>query len=74
MVTDLTGLDGRDDAFSLTFSGPRGLGGIRSLRHPALGTFQLLISPVGPGGQRQYYEAIVNRSRGVRRRRRRPVR
>ena len=69
-VTDLTGVEGRDDAFSLVFSGPPGLGSAtRTLRHPSLGTFALLISPIGPRAGQQDYEAIVNRSRGVRRRR-----
>jgi hypothetical protein len=67
-IADLAGLDGRDDAFSLVFSGPRGIGsGIRTFRHSALGTIQLFVSPVGPHAHRGTYEAIVNRSRGVRR-------
>jgi hypothetical protein len=69
-VIDLVGLEGRDDAFGLVFSGPRGIGsGTHKFRHPTLGTFELHISPVGPRRPRgQEYEAIVNRSRGVRRR------
>ena len=74
-VADLEDLDGRDDAFSLIFSGPRGMGSrTQTFRHPVMGTFELHVSPIGPSGQRrQEYEAIVNRSRGVRRRLPRPT-
>jgi len=69
-VTDVAGakharkLAGSENAFVLTFSGPRGAaleGGTHRLRHRALGTFDLFLSPVGPRGHRRY-EAVIDRS------------
>jgi hypothetical protein len=60
-------LRGRDDAFSLVFYGPPGLGaGTRHFSHPFLGAFDLFLSPVDPpaGGQAAY-EAIIDRSVGI---------
>jgi hypothetical protein len=69
-VADLTGRKGRDDAFSLVFTGPPGLqSGIQQLSHPTLGSFRLMIAPVDPVSRSQDYQAIVDRSRGLTRRR-----
>jgi hypothetical protein len=68
-VADVPGRTGRDDAFALQFVGSPGIeGGIQPLRHPSLGNFKLMISPVDPTGRSQDYEAIVDRSRGLTRR------
>jgi hypothetical protein len=56
---------GRDDAFALTFSGPREIlldAGIHELRHPALGAFSLFIAPVDDSPTEQRYEVVVDRS------------
>jgi hypothetical protein len=69
---------GRENAFSLTFAGPLGrplVSGIHTLRHPALGTFQLFLSPVGvPQSGRHRYEAVVDRRMSVATARRRAPR
>jgi hypothetical protein len=59
-VTDLPGLEGSEDAFSLTFatSGPIEPG-IQAFSHPDLGQFELFIAPVERSGA---YEVVVNRS------------
>lgn len=61
-------LAGSEDAFSLAFSGDP-LAQVAetqsTLSHPELGSFELLVAPVGKPGARQDYEAIVNRSVGV---------
>jgi hypothetical protein len=63
------GKAGRDDAFSLLFVGQAGIeSGTQTLRHPSLGSFRLMVSPVDPSGRSQDYEAIVDRSRGLTRR------
>lgn len=70
-VSDVAGaksaksLAGSEDAFVLTFSGPRSApleGGTHSLRHQRLGTFELFVSPVGRPGTDRRYEAVVDRS------------
>lgn len=56
---------GREDAFALTFSGPRDAvlaSGIHELSHPVLGRFSLFITPVGETGGGQRYEVVVDRS------------
>jgi hypothetical protein len=69
-VGDAGTTGGRDDAFSLVFAGPPGIdSGIQPLSHPSLGRFELMISPVDPSGRSQDYQAIVDRSRGLARRR-----
>lgn len=53
----------RRDPFALLFRGPheRPLPqGLRPFTHPALGTFELHIVPVGPGETGLLYEAIFN--------------
>lgn len=58
-------LAGSDNAFVLTFSGPRNAplaAGTYKLRHGRLGTFELFISPVGQPGADRRYEAVVDRS------------
>lgn len=53
----------RRDPFALLFRGPldRPLPqGLRAFTHPALGTFELHIVPVGPGETGLLYEAIFN--------------
>jgi hypothetical protein len=68
-VDDVAKPAGRDDAFSLLFVGPAGLvGGTRTLSHPSLGSFQMMVGPVDPAGRSQDYEAIVDRSHGLSRR------
>jgi hypothetical protein len=56
----------RDDAFSLTLTGPRGAplsGSVHELRHASLGTFSLFLVPVGrPTKTEQSYEVVVDRS------------
>jgi hypothetical protein len=56
---------GRDDAFALTFSGPRAApldGGIHTLSHPELGRFDVFIGPVENAADAQHYEVVVDRS------------
>jgi hypothetical protein len=56
---------GRDDAFALSFSGPRDAvleGGIHELRHPDLGRFSVFIAPVENAADAQHYEVVVDRS------------
>jgi hypothetical protein len=68
-VADIGGMTGRDDAFSLRFVGPTGIAsGTHTLSHPGLGTFQLMVTPTGPPGRTQDYEAVVDRSQGLTRR------
>jgi hypothetical protein len=67
-VADLPHLVARDDAFALELTGPAGAlsAGIHQLRHPALGTFTLFVSPVDTvAGGVQHYEIVVDRSVGV---------
>jgi hypothetical protein len=72
-VSDLSAPDlaGRDDAFSLAFA-PDGSvvpGNLALLLgNDRLGTFQLLLTPIGPAGPQQQLEAVINRSVGVDRR------
>lgn len=56
---------GREDAFALLLTGPAGTvldQGVHELRHDALGRFPLFLTPVGPAGAAQAYEAVVDRS------------
>jgi hypothetical protein len=65
-----TSLAGREDAFVLTFSAPLEEAlesGTHTLRHPDIGTFELFVSPVST---EQRYEAVIDRSVGVRKARR----
>jgi hypothetical protein len=58
-------LAGSDDAFVLTFSGPRVplLGSrTRTLGHGQLGRFELFLSPVNKPSRIQLYEAVIDRS------------
>jgi hypothetical protein len=58
-------LEGSDDAFVLTFSGPREqpLGSAtHTLRHPELGTFELFVSPIKRPSADCLYEAVIDRS------------
>ncbi len=50
------------EAFSLLFSAESGSvpAGTHTFRHPAMGWFQLFVSPVGQGRKGQRYEAVVN--------------
>jgi hypothetical protein len=73
-VSDLAGaaVDARlaasEDAFVLTFSGPFEPvleGGVHTLTHPGLGTFELFLSPVDRPGSDRRYEAVVDRSVGA---------
>ena len=70
-VTDVAGaknarsLVGSDDAFVLTFSGPRSApleGGIHRFWHSRLGTFELFVSEVGMPRTDRRYEALIDRS------------
>src|SRR4051794_18198143 len=59
-VTDLPGLEGSEDAFSLTFSPAAPIEpGIQAFSHPDLGQFEFFIAPVERSGA---YEVVVNRS------------
>ncbi len=62
-------LSGRDDAFALTLTGPRGAplsGSVHELRHTTLGTFSLFLAPVGrPTRTEQSYEVVVDRSMAI---------
>ena len=60
-------LRGRDDAFSLVFLGPSGLpAGTRSFSHQFLCAFELFLSPIDrPSGGQAAYEAVIDRSIGV---------
>ena len=58
-LTDLPGLEGSEDAFSLLFSGGPIFPGLHTLSHPNLGRFDLMIGPVEQSG---LYEAVINRS------------
>jgi hypothetical protein len=52
--------------FALLFRIPDGrqpTPGIRSFRHPAVGTVDLFVSPVDRGAKALHYEAVINRSR-----------
>jgi hypothetical protein len=67
-VADLPRLAGRDDAFRLELTGRAGTlrSGTHRFRHPALGSFELFISPVETVvGGTQRYEVVVDRSVGV---------
>jgi hypothetical protein len=58
-------LAGSEDAFVLTFSGPRSQqlkSATHTLRHPDLGTFELFISPVKRPSTACLYEAVIDRS------------
>ena len=58
-------LAGSDDAFVLTFSGPRTpvlRAGTYTLQNARLGRFELFLSPVARPGKDQRYEAVVDRS------------
>lgn len=50
------------EAFSLLFRAGSGAvpPGTHTFRHPAMGWFQLLVSPFGQGRKGRRYEAIVN--------------
>jgi hypothetical protein len=70
-VSDVAGakssksLAGSEDAFVLTFSGPRSApleGRTHRFRHPRLGTFELFVSPVGLPRDDRRYEAVIDRS------------
>ena len=70
-VSDVAGakharsLVGSEDAFVLTFSGPRSARletGIHRFGHPRLGTFELFVSPVGLPQTDLRYEAVIDRS------------
>ena len=72
-VSDVAGaksaksLAGSEDAFVLTFSGPRNAAlkaGTHTFRHSRLGEFELFVSPVGRQADR-VYEAVIDRSVGV---------
>lgn len=56
-------LPSQGDCFSLLFTAPKPVApsGTYPLSNPALGKFSLLLSPVGPGGAGQRYEAVINR-------------
>ena len=55
------GLLAGKEHFALDFNGPAGMrSGLQTLSHPALGQFQLFVSPVGQPASIQRYEAIVN--------------
>lgn len=59
-------LVGHDEAFALLFHGPGGPRleqGVHRLRHPALGRFDLLVTPSGTGRRGQDYETVINRAR-----------
>jgi hypothetical protein len=63
-------LAGRDDAFSLVFSGDPSLvvgNGPLALGNRRLGGFELLVTAVGPRDAEPRFEAIVNRSVGANR-------
>lgn len=73
-VSDVAGaksaksLAGSENAFVLTFSGPRSAPletGTHSFRHRRLGKFQLFASPVGLPRTDLRYEAVVDRSVGA---------
>lgn len=73
IVDDLAGaadddaLRGHPEAFALTFYGPPDALGavIQTFTHPAIGTYSLLITPVGAvEGEIQRYEVVVDRSVG----------
>ncbi|MGH7748285.1 MAG: DUF6916 family protein [Candidatus Dormibacteria bacterium] len=52
------------EGFSLLFTGPAKQGfpqGTYTLDHPKLGSFVLLLVPVGPRGSATSYEAVINR-------------
>jgi hypothetical protein len=71
-VSDLGARDlaGRDDAFSLTFSGAPSLAVGKepiSLSNRSLGRFELFVSRVDPTGASQLFEAVINRSVGANR-------
>jgi len=58
-------LAGGEDAFALLFhspSHPRLEQDVMSLRHPALGRFQLLVTPASTGRRGQDYSAAINRA------------
>jgi anaerobic selenocysteine-containing dehydrogenase len=70
-VSDVAGaksvksLAGSENAFVLTFSGPRDApleAGTHSFRHRRLGKFELFVSQVGRPGTDRRYEAVVDRS------------
>jgi hypothetical protein len=59
-------LAGAEEVFALLFDGPsrpRLEQDVMSLRHPALGRFQLLVSPASTGRRGQDYSAAINRAR-----------
>jgi hypothetical protein len=72
-VSDVAGaardasLAGSEDAFVLTFAGEAIESGTQTLHHPDLGTYELFVSPVTA---EQRYEAVIDRSVGVRKARR----
>jgi hypothetical protein len=71
-VNDLTDLSGRDDAFSLTFSGAPSVrpgNDAIALSNRSVGKFDLFVAPVDAAGTTQLFEAVVNRSVGANRRR-----
>jgi hypothetical protein len=76
-VLRLVSAKGRNAAFSLTFAGPLGApleAGTHTLRHPALGRFQLFLSPVGAPGRDLRYEAVIDRRMPMAKARRRAPR
>jgi hypothetical protein len=57
-------LRGRDDAFTLMFSGPATPvlpAAVRRIRHPTLGWVSLFAAPVGRASGSQAYEVVVDR-------------
>lgn len=58
-LTDLPGLEGSEDAFSLQFSGGPIFPGLHTLSHPNLGRFDLTLGPIERSG---LFEAVINRS------------
>jgi hypothetical protein len=62
-------LAGAEDAFALLFHSSSRAGleqDVMSLGHPALGRFQLLVSPASTGRRGEDYSATVNRARSPR--------
>jgi hypothetical protein len=58
-------LVGSEDAFVLAFAGPLDAvleGGTHSVRHPALGRFELFVSEVDVPRSERRYEAVIDRS------------
>jgi cystathionine beta-lyase family protein involved in aluminum resistance len=62
-LVEARALRGPGDAFSLLFRGRRSdvEGGLYRIEHPALGAFELFVSPVGRGVKGLDLEAVINR-------------